>query len=132
LLGRSILEQYTQVVCREYGLVAMPGARVYQSRELGVELAVDDQGTVRVILLYFRGINGFGAYPGPIPGRAGTIAKRSHLWAALGRPDESTDPNREQHAGEFGPADQWRFPTFDMHAQYAVDGEALLRLTLRH
>jgi hypothetical protein len=30
-----------------------------------------------------------------------------------------------------GPADQWRFPTFVMHAQYAVDGENLLRMMLQ-
>jgi hypothetical protein len=50
---------------------------------------------------------------------------------ALGRPDHSTDPNRDS-ADEYGPSDQWRFPTFTMHALYALDNENLLRLTLRH
>jgi hypothetical protein len=86
-----------------------------------------------MIFLHFHGDAGFPPYPGPIPGRGGTIPKRSSLWVALGRPDQSTDPNRDRgEIDEYGPSDQWRFPTFTMHALYARDNENLLRLTLRH
>jgi hypothetical protein len=97
---------------------------------MGVEVAADENGTVQAILLHFHGDVGFEPYPGTIPGRGGTIAKRGSLWAALGRPDYSTDPQRHELRGE-GPSDQWRFPTFTMHAQYATDGENLLQLTLQ-
>src|ERR1044071_1508395 len=126
LLGLSLVEPYTREVLREYRLAPPLGAgpvRTLQSYEMGVELAADDYGTVYAIMLHFHGDGGFEPYPGTIPGRGGTIAKRGSLWAALGRPDHSTDPDRHEHRGEVGPADQWRFPTFVMHAQYAVDGE---------
>lgn len=136
LLGRNIVETFVQEICREYSLLPALGAgpaRTYQSASLGVSLLADDAGTVAMIFLHFHGDAGFSPYPGPIPGRGGTIPKRSSLWVALGRPDQSTDPNRDRgEIDEYGPSDQWRFPTFTMHARYARDNENLLRLTLRH
>jgi hypothetical protein len=134
LLGRSIADPFALQICREYDLAPALGAgpaRSYQSPAFGVSLLADDPGTVTMIFLHFHGDAGFEPYPGVIPGRGGTIAKRSSLWVALGRPDQSTDPHRDS-AGEYGPSDQWRFPTFTMHALYALDNENLLRLTLRH
>ncbi|MFF5290831.1 hypothetical protein [Paractinoplanes globisporus] len=134
LLGRHLGEPLTQDICREYSLSPALGAgpaRSYQAPSLGVSLLADDYGTIINIFLHFHGDLGFTPYPGPIPGRGGTIPKRSSLWVALGRPDQSTDPNRDR-VNEYGASDQWRFPTFTMHALYALDNEDLLRLTLRH
>ncbi|GAA2628138.1 hypothetical protein [Paractinoplanes durhamensis] len=119
LLGRNLADQFTQEVCREYAMVALPGGRHCQSAELGVSLGADELGTVVAIALHFHGDNGFRPYPGTIPGRGGTIPKRGSLHAALGRPDPGQ------------PFDQWRFPTFTMYALYAADNENLMRLTLR-
>jgi hypothetical protein len=131
LLGRSLLEGPALEVCREYGLTARPGARLYESREHGVEVAVDEYDRVHAIRLHFGADGGFHPYPGAIPGRGGTIARRGSMWAALGRPAQSTDPFRDRgRAGTHGPADEWQFPTFVMHAQYALDGEHLRWLTL--
>jgi hypothetical protein len=136
LLGRNIVETFVQEVCREYALLPALGAgpaRSYQSTGAGVSLLADDEGTVVMIFLHFHGDAGFDPYAGTIPGRGGTIPKRSSLWVSLGRPDQSTDPNRDRgDVDEYGPSDQWRFPTFTMHALYARDNENLLRLTLRH
>jgi len=134
LLGRHLSDPFAQHICQEYALLPALGAgtaRSYQSPSLGVSLLADDYGTVLNIFLHFHGDLDFQPYPGPIPGRGGTIAKRSSLWVALGRPDQSTDPNRDR-VNEYGASDQWRFPTFTMHALYALDNEDLLRLTLRH
>jgi hypothetical protein len=130
LLGQSLLEGHALEVSREYRLTARPGARFYESREYGVEVAVDEYGRVIAIRLHFGVDEGFRPYPGVIPGRGGRIARRSSMWAALGRPAQSTDPFRE--SGDHGPADEWQFPTFVMHAQYALDGEHLRWLTLGH
>jgi hypothetical protein len=130
LLGQSLLEGHALEVCREYALAARPGARFYESREHGVEVAVDEYGRVIAIRLHFGGVGGFRPYPGAIPGRGGTIPRRSSMWAALGRPAQSTDPFRDRGSGTHGPADEWQFPTFVMHAQYALDGEHLRWLTL--
>lgn len=134
LLGRHLGDALAREICAEYSLSPSPGhgpARSYLSPSLGVSLLADDYGTVINIFLHFHGDLGFTPYPGPIPGRGGTIPKRSSLWVALGRPDQSTDPNRDK-VNEYGASDQWRFPTFTMHALYALDNENLLRLTLRH
>lgn len=134
LLGRSIADPFAQAICQEYGLLPALGAgpaRSFQAPSLGVSMVVDDLGVITMIFLHFHGDAGFEPYPGAIPGRGGTIPKRSSLWVALGRPDQSTDPNRDR-ANEYGASDQWRFPTFTMHALYATDNENLLRLTLRH
>ena len=127
LLGRNLMDPYTEEIFREYALRPVGG--FYEAPELGVQLAVDAQGTVVAIQLYFQAGEGFEPYPGSIPGRGGTIGKRGSMWASLGRPDQSTDPHRDH---QIGAADQWRFPTFLMHAQYAMDGDNLLRLTLRY
>jgi hypothetical protein len=132
LLGRNLVEPLIQDVCREYALLPALGAgppRLYRSPGLGVELAADGQGTVMAIQLHFHGDDEFAPYRGPIPGRGSTIPRRSSMWASLGRPDHSTDPHRDR---DLGAADQWRFPTFLMHAEYALDGDNLLRLTLRY
>jgi len=134
LLGRHLGDPFAQDICREYALLPALGAgraRSYQSPSLGVSLLADDYGTVINIFLHFHGDLDFEPYTGAIPGRGGTIPKRSSLWVALGRPDQSTDPNRDR-VNEYGASDQWRFPTFTMHALYALDNEDLLRLTLRH
>jgi hypothetical protein len=134
VLGRNLSDPFAQEICREYALLPALGAgpaRSYQSPSLGVSLLADDYGTVINIFLHFHGDLDFQPYRGPIPGRGGTIPKRSSLWVALGRPDQSTDPNRDR-INEYGASDQWRFPTFTMHALYALDNENLLRLTLRH
>ncbi|MBL7258338.1 hypothetical protein [Paractinoplanes lichenicola] len=127
LLGQNLLEGPALAVSRAYGLMATQGARTYQSREFGVQVGVDDYDRVTWVMLHFNGDYGFQPYRGAIPGRGGTIARRSSLWASLGRPTQSTDPNRTNVAGA---ADEWVFPWFVMHAQYADDGEMLLRLTL--
>jgi hypothetical protein len=134
LLGRNLADPFARDICREYALLPALGAgpaRSYQSPSLGVSLLTDEHGTVLTIFLHFHGDLDFQAYPGTIPGRGGTIPKRSSLWAALGRPDQSTDPHRDRIT-EYGASDQWRFPAFTMHALYALDNEDLLRLTLRH
>ena len=134
LLGRSMADPFAQALCQEYGLLPALGAgpaRSYQSPQHGVSMVADELGTVAMIFLHFHGDADFQPYGGVIPGRGGTIPKRSSLWVALGRPDQSTDPNRDR-VNEYGASDQWRFPTFTMHALYALDNENLLRLTLRH
>ncbi|MBM2621370.1 hypothetical protein JIG36_38295 [Actinoplanes sp. LDG1-06] len=127
LLGQNLLEGQALAVSREYGLMATQGARTYESREFGVRVAVDEYDTVSWVMLHFNGDSGFQAFRGAIPGRGGTIPRRSSLWAALGRPAQSTDPSR---TGRGDVADEWVFPWFVMHAQYAPEGEMLLRLTL--
>ncbi|MFF5077028.1 hypothetical protein ACFY36_08250 [Actinoplanes sp. NPDC000266] len=118
LLGQNLLEGRALTTSREYGLMARPGARSYESRETGVEVLVDDDDRVTTVVLHFTGDHGFTPFSGMIPGRGGTIGRRSKLWAALGRPI----------AG--GAEDEWPFPYFVMRAQYAPDGETLLRLVL--
>jgi hypothetical protein len=131
LLGRNIDDPFTREICREFGLRPAGSALSYQAPALGVSMVADELGTIATIYLHFNGDVGFAGYPGVIPGRGGTIAKRSSLWVALGRPDQSTDPRRDHGADQAGASDQWRFPTFTMHALYAVDNENLMRLTLR-
>jgi len=138
LLGRSILEARTQEICREYGLMPRLGAAVgsglsrsYQARDLGVELTADDYGTVTTIFLHFHGDDGYRSFQGEIPGGGGWVARRSHLWAALGRPAQSGEPYRERFLGDYGPWDRWQLTGYQMHAQYTLDGESLQRLTLR-
>ncbi|XVU22347.1 hypothetical protein ACQPZJ_34455 [Actinoplanes sp. CA-054009] len=118
LLGQNLLEGRALTTSREYGLMARPGARAYESRETGVEVLVDDFDRVTTVVLHFTGDYGFTPFAGMIPGRGGTIGRRSKLWAALGRPIAS------------GAEDEWPFPYFVMRAQYAPDGETLLRLVL--
>ncbi len=127
MLGQNLLEGPALAISREYGLKARPGARSYVSLEHGIEVTVDDQERVAWVMLHFHGDYGFRPYRGAIPGRGGSIARRSSLWAALGRPTCSNDPNRTQHEGA---TDEWAFPWFVMHAQYGPDGETLLRLVL--
>ncbi len=127
LLGQNLLEGQALTVSREYGLMATPGARTYESREHGVSVGVDEYDRVTRVVLHFDDRTGFRPFRGVIPGRGGTIGRRTSLWAALGRPTQSTDPDRTQHGGA---ADEWAFPWFVMHAQYAPDGEHLLRLVL--
>ncbi|WP_250002687.1 hypothetical protein [Actinoplanes sp. M2I2] len=129
LLGQNLLEGRALAVSREYGLMATQGARTYESRDHGVSVAVDEHDRVGRVVLHFNGDAGFRSFRGAIPGRGGTIARRSSLWAALGRPASSTDPDRSGHNAT-GPADEWAFPWFVMHARYAADGETLLRLVL--
>ena len=130
LLGQNLLEGHALAVSREYGLTATPGARTYESRDHGVEVAVDEFDRVAWVLLHFNGDAGFAPFRGAIPGRGGTIPRRSSLWAALGRPAQSTDPTRTRHSADAGATDEWVFPAFVMDAQYAPDGETLLRLVL--
>ncbi|MBU2668483.1 hypothetical protein KOI35_33715 [Actinoplanes bogorensis] len=127
LLGQNLLEGQALAVSREYGLMATQGARTYESREFGVEVAVDEYDRVTWVVLHFHGDAGFQPYRGAIPGRGGTIARRNSLWAALGRPTQSTDPNRMGHGGA---ADEWVFPWFVMQAQYDNEGDHLLRMYL--
>ena len=118
LLGQNLLEGRALTISRDYGLMARPGARSYESREAGVEILVDDQDRVTTIVLHFSDDHGFKPFTGMIPGRGGTIGRRSSLWAALGRPASTTG------------TDEWPFPYFVMRAQYAADGEHLQRLIL--
>jgi hypothetical protein len=138
LLGRSVLEAATQEICREYGLLPNFGAafgsglsRSYQSRDHGVELAADAHGTIATVFLHFHGDDGYRSYQGEIPGDGGFVGRRSNLWAALGHPVQSGEPHRERFLGDQGPWDRWQLAACQMHAQYALDGETLQRLTLR-
>jgi hypothetical protein len=137
LLGRTVLETRVQQVCREYGLIPRSGeavgsglSRSYLSRGAGVELAADAHGMVTTVFLHFHGDDGFTSYQGEIPGGAGSIPRRTHLWATLGQPDEQGDPYRDRFLGDYGPWDRWLLPGYALHAQYAVDGECLERVTL--
>ena len=119
LLGQRLLEGHALEVCREYRLVARAGALFYENRDLGVEVAVDQQNRVTYVTLHFRGDMGFRPYQGVIPGRGGTIPTKMGLWAALGRPWRSA-----------GRLDEWVFPGFVLQAQYEPDGDHLLRINL--
>lgn len=137
LLGRTVLQARTQQICRAYGLIPRNGATVgsglsrsYLARDAGVEIAVDAHGTVVTVFLHFHGDDGFTSYRGAIPGGAGDVPRRAALWAALGRPGESGDPYRDQFLGDYGPWDRWALPACTLHAQYALDGENLHRITL--
>jgi hypothetical protein len=133
LLGRTVLEARVQQICREYGLIPRSGgpglSRSYLAREAGVEIAADAHGVVTTVFLHFHGDDGFASYRGTIPG-GGTATTRASLWAALGRPDVSGDPYRERFLGDFGPWDRWLLPDLQLHAQYALDGDGLHRITL--
>ena len=101
LLGRTVLEARTQQICREYGLIPRSGAtagsglsRSYLARDAGVEIAADTHGVVTTVFLHFHGDDGFTSYQGEIPGGAGSVARRAHLWAMLGSPDEQGGPYR--------------------------------------
>ena len=133
LLGRTVLAARTQQICRDFGLVPSVGSRLsrsYVSRETGVEIAADPQGTIVAVFLHFDGGDGFAAYQGEIPGGAGAIPRRAGLWASLGRPVESGGPFHVPHLGDYGPWDKWMMPRFVFNAQYALDGENLHRVTL--
>ena len=136
LLGRTVLEARTQQICRAYGLIPGPAglasglSRSYLARDAGVEIAADAHGTVTAVFLHFHGDDGFAAYRGEIPGGGGTVPRRAALWASLGRPGESGDAYRERFLGDYGPWDRWLLPAFTLHAQYALDGDRLLRITL--
>ncbi|MFI7601584.1 hypothetical protein [Actinoplanes sp. NPDC049681] len=137
LLGRTVLEVRVQLICQEYGLLPRTGAAVgsglsrsYLARESGVELAAEPNGTVTTVFLHFHGDDGFSPYRGEIPGGAGRMPRRAALWAALGRPASSGEPYRDRFLGDYGPWDRWTLEGFDLHAQYALDGEALMRVTL--
>ncbi|GID96282.1 hypothetical protein ACFQFC_39150 [Amorphoplanes digitatis] len=136
LLGRTVLEARVQQVCREYGLIPRSGAagsglsRSYLARAAGVELAADAHGVITTVFLHFHGDDGFTSYSGEIPGGAGSVARRAHLWAMLGRPDEQGAPYRDRFLGDYGPWDRWVLAGFVMHAQFAVDAESLDRVTL--
>lgn len=138
LLGRSVLGAQVQDICREYALLPRFGAAVgsglsrsYQSRDLGVELAADECGTITTIFLHFHGDDGYRPYQGDIPGGGGAARRRTNLRATLGRPVRSGDPGRERFLGEYGPWDLWQLASGQLKAQYALDGETLQRLTLR-
>jgi len=137
LLGRTVLEARVQQICREYGLIPRTGAAVgsglsrsYLARDAGVELAADTHGTVTTVFLHFHGDDGFAPYQGEIPGGAGSVPCRAHLWAMLGRPDEQGDPYRDRFLGDYGPWDKWVLAGFVLHAQFAPDAEGLERVTL--
>jgi hypothetical protein len=134
LLGRSVLEARVQQICREYGLIPRSGgpglSRSYLAREAGVEIAADAHGVVTTVFLHFHGDDGFTSYRGEIPGGAGDVPRRAALWAALGRPASSGDPYRDPFLGDYGPWDRWTLTTSTLHAQYALDGENLHRVTL--
>jgi hypothetical protein len=137
LLGRTVLEARVQQVCQEYGLLPRSGeavgsglSRSYESRAAGVELAADAYGLVTTVFLHFGGDDGFASFTGEIPGGAGSVARRTHLRAMLGHPDEQGDPYRDRYLGDYGPWDRWVLAGFVLHAQFAVDGERLERVTL--
>ncbi|MET8151952.1 hypothetical protein ACIBSW_09060 [Actinoplanes sp. NPDC049668] len=137
LLGRTVLEARVQQVCREYGLIPRSGpdtgsglSRSYLARAAGVELAADTHGVVTTVFLHFHGDDGFTSYSGEIPGGAGSVPRRAHLWAMLGRPDEQGEPYRDRFLGDYGPWDRWVLAGFVLHAQFAVDAENLDRVTL--
>jgi hypothetical protein len=133
LLGRTVLEARVQQVCREYGLLPRSGeavgsglSRSYLSRESGVELAADAHGLVTTIFLHFDRDDGFTPFQGEIPGGAGNVPRRTHLWAMLGHPDTQGD----RHRGGHGPWNRWVLAGFALHAQFAADTETLERVTL--
>lgn len=137
LLGRSVLDPSVQRICREYGLLPASGtaagpllSRSYLSRDAGVELAADTHGTVTTVFLHFHGDDGFQPFRGEIPGGAGSVPTRAYLWAMLGAPDVQGDPYHDRFLGDYGPWDRWVLAGFALHAQFAMDGESLDRVTL--
>jgi hypothetical protein len=135
LLGRSVLQARTQQICRDHGLIPRTGtgsglSRSYLARDAGIEIAADTHGTIITVFLHFHGDDGFTSYRGEIPGGAGDVPRRAALWAALGRPGSSGDPYRDPFLGDYGPWDRWALPVCTLHAQYALDGENLHRVTL--
>jgi hypothetical protein len=131
LLGRSVLEARTQRICRAYGLAPRSGglSRCYLARDAGLEIAADPRGVVTTVFLHFADEDGFEPYRGEIPGGGGAVPRRAGLWASLGRPDESGEPWRDQLLGDYGPWDRWLLPDYLLHAQYALDGQHLGRIT---
>jgi hypothetical protein len=132
LLGRTVLEEHTQRICRDHGLLPHGPAlsRSYLNRAAGLEIAADTHGLVTTVFLHFNGDDGFAPFHGEIPGGAGTATRRAALWAALGRPDDAGDAYRDRFLGDFGPWDRWLLPICTLHSQYALDGENLHRITL--
>lgn len=126
LLGRTVLEARVQQVCKEYGLLPRTGeavgsglSRAYLSPEAGVELAADAHGLVTTVFLHFHHDDGFVPFQGEIPGGAGSVPRRTHLWAMLGHPDEQGDG-----------WDRWVLAGFTLLAEFAPDGERLDVVTL--
>jgi hypothetical protein len=137
LLGRTVLEARVQQICQEYGLIPRSGAAVgsglsrsYLARAAGVEIAADTHGVITTVFLHFHGDDGFASYSGEIPGGAGSVPRRAHLWAMLGHPDEQGAPYRDRFLGDYGPWDRWVLAGFVLHAQFAADAECLERVTL--
>jgi hypothetical protein len=131
LLGRSVLEARTQRICLAYGLVPRSGglSRCYLAHEAGLEIAADPHGVVTTVFLHFDPEDGFTPYHGEIPGGGGSVPRRAGLWASLGRPDTGGEPFRDPMLGDFGPWDRWPLPHYVLHAQYALDGQNLYRVT---
>ncbi|GGL00615.1 hypothetical protein [Mangrovihabitans endophyticus] len=133
LLGSSVLHDRTQRICRAYGLLPPAGFRLsrsYQARDVGVEIAADAHGTITAVFLHFHGDDGFAHFAGEMPGAGGVAPRRAALWANLGRPQHSGDPQRDRFLGDHGPWDRWVLASHVLRAQYDLDGESLLRLTL--
>jgi hypothetical protein len=129
LLGRTVLETRVQLACQQWGLTPYEGSglsRSYLARDAGVELAADAHGVVTAIFLHFQDDDGFQPYPGPVPGTAATIERRTDLWTALGRPWESVDA----FLGDYGPSDTWQLPHVVLNARYLPDGDRLHRITM--
>lgn len=131
LLGRNVLAVGTRHLFQAYGLdVPVTLCRSYAARHRGLEVAADAHGTVTSVFLHFHGDDGFPSWTGDLPAGAGAVPRRAALWAALGRPGESGDPYRDRFLGDFGPSDRWTLAACTLHAQYALDGEHVRRITL--
>ena len=137
VLGHLILEPVAEQVCREYGLEprgedpATGLAKAYLGYAAGVELTADGLGRIITVFLHFHGDDGFTSYRGGIPGAGDAEPTRSGLRAALGEPAGADEPYADRFLGDFGPCDHWVFPSFVLHAQYALDAERLHRITLK-
>lgn len=130
LLGNLMIGPVAEQISREYGLEAQ-GGRSYLGRTAGVELAADGLDRIVTVFLHFHGDDGFTSYRGAIPGAGDVPPTRTGLRAALGEPDEADEPYADKFLGDFGPSDHWALPGFVLHAQYALDGENLHRVTLK-
>jgi hypothetical protein len=106
------------------------GDEVYFSANgKGLEVLTGADGDVRALLLFGLESREVSRYKGPLPAGLDFGFSRDQVRSLLGEPDESGEP--KLHLGEIIPPwDKYHLIGYSLHAQYALDGSMIGRVTL--